>query len=294
MLPIVDTHQHLWDLSRFDLPWLAGAAALAKDHLPSDYARATDGLGIAKTVYMEVDVAPHQRAAEADYVIDLCQRDDNPMAGAVLAGTPADPGLEAYLRPYKDQPYIKGIRQVLHVPEARRGHCLEAAFVNGIRLLGQWNLSFDLCLRPAELGDAVSLAEQCPETRFVLDHCGNADPSIVNGAAPTADDPFAHSADQWKRDIDALGQRPNVVCKISGIIARAPEGWNWQTLAPTVDHCFDAFGPDRVIFGGDWPVCNLGASYAEWAAALRQIIAARPEEHQRALLSENAERFYNL
>ncbi|MDP7631625.1 MAG: amidohydrolase family protein, partial [Candidatus Latescibacteria bacterium] len=108
------------------------------------------------------------------------------------------------------------------------------------------------------------------------------------------DNPFSHTAAQWLRDMETLGSKQNVVCKVSGIVARAQEGWSAQTLAPTVDHCLDAFGPDRVVFGGDWPVCTLGASYAEWATALRQIIASRPDEEQVKLLHDNAVRIYCL
>ncbi len=85
-----------------------------------------------------------------------------------------------------------------------------------------------------------------------------------------------------------------VGCKISGIIAHAPEGWTADTLAPTVNHCLDSFGPERVVFGGDWPVCNFGASLGEWVAALRQIVSGRPEEDQAKLLAGNAERLYGL
>jgi predicted TIM-barrel fold metal-dependent hydrolase len=94
--------------------------------------------------------------------------------------------------------------------------------------------------------------------------------------------------------MQALANRPNVICKISGIIARVTPGWSAATLAPTVNHCLDVFGPDRVVFGGDWPVCTLGASYREWATALREIIAERSERDQRKLLHDNAEQFYQL
>ena len=92
----------------------------------------------------------------------------------------------------------------------------------------------------------------------------------------------------------ALGEREHVVCKISGIIARAPEGWSADSLAPTVNHCLDSFGPDRVVFGGDWPVCTLGAPLSKWIASLRRIIKDRPESLQRKLLHDNAERIYRL
>jgi L-fuconolactonase len=91
-----------------------------------------------------------------------------------------------------------------------------------------------------------------------------------------------------------LGELENVYCKISGIVARAEAGWNTDTLAPTVNACLDAFGVDRVVFGGDWPVCTLGSSLAQWIAALKEIVANRPEEIQEKLFSLNAERLYQL
>jgi L-fuconolactonase len=94
--------------------------------------------------------------------------------------------------------------------------------------------------------------------------------------------------------MDQLAARPNVICKISGIIARVPQPWSAEDLAPIVNHCLDAFGLERVIFGSDWPVCLTGAPLREWVAALRQIIAARPADQQRKLLHDNAVRFYGL
>lgn len=297
MLSIVDTHQHLWDMAQFSLPWLAldGVEPLRKNHLMSDYLAAAEGANVAKTVYMEVDVIPEQRVEEAEFVIGLCESDDSPMAGAVLSGNPGDVGFREYMGRFKDNSFIKGIRMVLHVPEAERGHCLQEGFIRDMQFLGEIGESFDLCLRPGELGDAVDLVDQCPDTLFIVDHCGNADPQIVNGAAEhDPENSFSHTKEQWQRDIAALGERENVVCKISGIIARAPEGWNADALAPTVNHCLDGFGPDRVVFGGDWPVCNLGASLGEWAKALREIVSGRSEEEQEKLLAGNAERLYGL
>ncbi|MEZ4860921.1 MAG: amidohydrolase family protein [Caldilineaceae bacterium] len=298
MLPIVDTHQHLWDLSKFTLPWVNGAPTINRSYLQSDYAAATAGLNVVKSVYMEVDVAPEQQIAEAEYIIDQCQRDDTPTVGAVISGRPVAADFAAYITRFKGSPYIKGVRQVLHVPETPAGYCLQPSFVQGIQLLGELGMSFDLCMRPSELGDGVKLVDQCPNTRFVVDHCGNADPNVIAAADDLPRDPadpFGHTRRQWQDDMQALANRPNVICKISGIVARATPGqWNTQTLAPTVNHCLDVFGPDRVVFGGDWPVCTLVASYQEWATALREIISVRSESAQRKLLSENAEQFYRL
>ena len=297
MLAIVDTHQHLWNIEQFNLPWLdsEGVEMLRKNHLMSDYLKTSADANVSKTVYMEVDVAATDRVAEANYVTELCQQDDNPMAGAVIGGQPGQGGFRTYISSFKDNHYIKGVRQVLHVPDTVKGHCLGQDFVNDIQFLGDVDLCFDLCLRPGELADAIELVDRCPNTRFILDHCGNADPNIINGAsAYEPENPTSHSKEQWERDIATLGAREHVVCKISGIVARVTEGWQADTLAPTVNHCLDSFGPDRVIFGGDWPVCTLGAPFGAWAKALREIISHRPEEEQRQLLAENAERIYNL
>lgn len=295
MIPVVDTHQHLWDLKKFSLPWLEGVDALNNNYRMEDYQRETAESGVAKTVYMEVDVAPEQRVLEAQFVSELCASDDNPMAGAVIAGSPGSENFVHYIDQFQDNEYIKGIRQVLHVPEAERRACLQPRFVEGIQYLGELGKSFDLCLRPSELGDAVALVEQCPETLFILDHCGNADPQIVNGSAQREkDNPFSHAREQWLEDIEALGENDNVVCKLSGIVARAPADWTPATLAPTIDHCIESFGVDGVIFGGDWPVCTLATSLGQWIAALRQIVAGRSADDQQKILHDNAVRLYGL
>jgi L-fuconolactonase len=279
MIPILDPHQHLWDLDSFRLPWLEGGGPLAKNFLMEDYQQEAQGLHVVKTIYMEVDVAPSQHAAEAEYVITLCQQDDNPMVGAVIGGRPASDDFPAYVRRFQDSPYIKGVRQVLH-GETERGYCLRPEFVRGIRLLGEAGLCFDLCLRSDELADAVRLIDRCPETRFVLDHCGNASVQEKDRSP-------------WERAIAEVAQRENVVCKISGIVASAAPGeWTPEDLAPIIRHCAEVFGRDRVMFASDWPVCTLAASYRQWVEALHVIVQDWSEVDQRRLFHDNAERFY--
>ena len=300
MLPIIDTHQHQWDIDQFEPPWLEGAGALGKSHTMDDYMAATDGLGVVKSVYMEVDAAPHDRLREAEFVTAMCARDDNPMSAAVVAAEPGSEGFEAHVRSLADMPAIKGIRRVLHVPGLETGHCLGDRFVQDVQLLGELGLSFDICLRPGELADGVELADRCPGTRFIVDHCGNAHPGIIAGAlTPTAaqidQSPDAlHSRDQWMRDMEAFGQRENVIGKISGIVARVSDPWSAADLAPTVNHCLDVFDPERVVVASDWPVCTLGAPLAAWFTALRDIISTRSEGDQRRLLHDNAVRLYGL
>ncbi len=282
MIPIIDTHQHLWDLTKFKLPWLSGEPALDKSYLQSDYLKATEGLGVEKSVYMEVDVAEDQQVAEAEYILGVCASGKGPTAAAVISGRPASDGFAAYLDRFKGNRYLKGVRQVLHVPSLPRGYCLEPKFVRGIRLLGERGLSFDLCMRNTELRDAAKLIDLCPETRFILDHCGNGD---VRSKDRT----------QWKLDIDEVSRRERVVCKVSGILASAKGGaWSAEDLAPIVNHVLDSFGPDRVMFGGDWPVCTLAATYRQWVEALRLIVASRGDAERRKLWHDNAAHYYGL
>lgn len=284
-LAIIDTHQHLWDLSRFRIPWLAGGGELGRDHLPEDYAREADGLNITRTIYMEVDVDPVQHLEEAAYVAGLCADPNEPMIAAVVGGRPAEPGFAAYVDDVigRGGGSIKGVRQVLH-GGTPPGFCLTDDFVRGMEILGARDLSFDLCLRPGELADGAELARRCPHTRFILDHCGN---GPVKGGADLSD---------WKRGIEAVAARPNVVaCKISGIVAGAEKGaWTPDDLAPVVSFCAQAFGRDRVMFGGDWPVCTLAATLREWVEALQIIVADWPEAERRALLTGNAMLVYGL
>ena len=133
--------------------------------------------------------------------------------------------------------------------------------MQGIKELGKRGLLFDICIRPAEIQDAVELCSQNPTIIFILDHCGNADPYVVNGQrrenTSTTDSTFAHTRENWQGGIRQLGRLGNVYCKISGIISRAEKGWNAETLAPTVNTCLDAFGEDRVVFGGDLSLIHI-------------------------------------
>lgn len=290
---IIDTHQHLWDLTKQKLPWLSGVpAVLNQSYRTEEYRAATEGLNI-RAVYMEVDVAPEQHVAEAELVLDLARSGKNPTIAAVIGGRVASPGFADYVKQFKGNPLVKGVRQVLHVPEAPSGYCLQENFVRSVRLLGEQGMSFALCMRPTDLTDGAKLVAQCPGTRFVLDHCGN--PDLKCFRAPRAGEEKAkHTADEWKRSIEAFAKQSNVIGKISGIVASLPKGGDASDLAPAVNHCLDAFGPDRVVFGGDWPVCLLGAPLKRWVEFLSQIIASRPAAEQKKLWSANALNHYSL
>lgn len=291
---IIDTHQHLWDRRRLNLPWLAGAPKiLRRDFLDQDYQQAFAGLNV-KAIYMEVDVAPEDHRREADAILAKCRARNTATIAATIGGRPADAGFREYLRKYTSTGCIKGLRQVLHGATTPEGYCLTPEFVRGVRTLGKLGLNFELTMRPDELRDGARLIRQCPDTRFVLDHCGNGDPKAFSPRLAKGQKPSC-SADEWRRGIDSIAALPGVMCKISGIAAFVPPGkWAPEDLAPVVNHCLDAFGPDRVFFGGDWPVCLLGSSARQWVEALKMIVASRLARDQRKLWSGNAIDFYRL
>jgi len=286
----VDTHQHLWNLSQFQLPWLKAGGELTRDFTMADYEKATEGLGIAKAIYMEVAVAPEQKLAEAKHILKVCEDHSNPTCAAVIGGSVLENSFENYILQFEGNPYIKGIRHGLDNPRQLEDDRL----IKNLRLLGRLNMSFDLLVPPILIGQAAKIVEQCSDTKFILDHCGNADPLAFERKLDWGREP-QHDADQWKRDIDILAKQTNVICKISGIIARVPKGNAIaEVLSPIVTHCLDTFGPDRVVFGSDWPVCTRGAPLHVWTKLLCEIVRKRSSEDRRKLFWSNAHRFYGL
>ena len=286
-LPIVDTHQHLWDLTKFKLPWLKGDAVqkINRSYLMSDYLKLIGSHKVVQTVYMEVNVDSTQHAAEAEYVLDLCRRDGNPMVGAIIGGLPQSAEFAKYMQPYAENRRINGVRTVLHDPDRPQGMCLEQTFVDNVKRLGDMDKSFDLCMRPGEILDGAKLADLCPKTRLIVDHCGN--------MPVQSDDKKLRAA--WMSGMKAAAARPNTFCKISGIIVTAkPDAWKPTDLADNIWFCLETFGIDRCFFGGDWPVCTLTAPLADWISALKEIVKDKPLDWQTKLFHDNAVRVYKL
>jgi L-fuconolactonase len=285
MLPVIDTHQHLWDPAKIKLSWLKKGSPLDAKFGPEEYAAATKDLNVVKSVYMEVDVVADDRQKEADYVVGLCKDAKTTMVAAVLGGDPADRNFGTYVAQFKDSKYVKGFRRVLHVDATPAGHMLTDGFVKGVQLLSDLGMIFDLCVRPADLPDVAKLLDKCPDNRFILDHCGNPQAKFT-----------ADQLKQWKADTAEVAKRKNVMVKVSGFVANGYEKGKWKAddLAPVVNHIVDTFEPKRCLFGGDWPVCTSAGSYSDWLTALREIISNRPEADQKRILHDNAARLYGI
>ena len=286
-LAICDTHQHLWDLTKFKLPWLKGDAVqkINRSFLMSDYLKLIGTHKVVKTVYMEVNVDASQQTAEAEYVLGLCGQKDNPMCGAIIGGSPQSAEFAKYMEPFATNNRINGVRTVLHDPDRPKGMCLEKTFVENIKRLGDMGKSYDLCMRPDEIGDGAKLGELCPKTTLVVDHCGN---MPVN-----SDDKALREA--WMKGMKEAAARPNTYCKISGIIVTAKaDAWKASDLEPNISYCLETFGIDRCFFGGDWPVCTLTAPLDQWISALKEIVIKKPLDWQKKLFHDNAVRVYKV
>jgi predicted TIM-barrel fold metal-dependent hydrolase len=287
---IIDSHVHVWDLDQFHLPWLGhNPSLLNRNYSVADYVEAAKGLNITGAVYVEVNVEPGQEEREARYAIDLCVATAGPFVAGVVGGDPRDTKFPAYLDQFKDSRAIRGVR--FHYPA---GASADPAFIRGLRELGNRGLSFDLQVGSAGLLDAAKAVQLCKDTQFVLNHCGGGEPSIFR--ATSAHDPASRrSRKEWQDGITALARQPNVACKISGVADLAlPDEATAQDIAPVVTFCLDQFGPDRVLFGGNWPVCLKGTTLKHWVESLRHVVSRRSEEDRRKLFRANAERVYRL
>lgn len=288
-LPIIDTHQHLWDLDMLHLTWVK--PPLDRNYLMDDYLEAVEGENVVKAIYMEVGAPAHERKKEAEWALELCKDPGNPTVAAVIAKDPKDPDFATYMGSFEGNPYLKGIRHFF----SSTAEITESRVVENIRLLGDMGFSFDLGLPPRWLAAGSRLIDECPGTPFVLNHCGAADPVAFFPEGRERPREPEHDRDRWIRDIEQMALRPNVICKISGIAAHVPDyPLTAEDLAPIINHCLDRFGPDRVVFAGDWPVVLRNMPLARWILTLKTVVANRPVEERMKLFHDNAVLFYGL
>lgn len=289
-IPVIDTHQHLWDPTQLNIPWLDSNKELNQRFLMADYlkmtASPTSDYRIEKTIYMEADVAEEEVSKEVDWAIKICTDPLTPLSGVIASARPGTDSFLAQLEESGDSPHIVGFRQVLHTDQMPAGYCLQAGFLADLDKLSSHCLPFDICIRSTELHDAFRLIHYCPQTQFVLDHCGNVDLRFSS-------DEFQ----QWKKEIHQIASLPNVVCKVSGFIWTIQDRhWTYEKeIQPVLEEVFTAFGEDRLLFGGDWPVCTLSRlTFPDWMAALQRFAETKGSTFCQKLFSENAETIYGV
>ena len=276
---LFDTHVHLINRQRLSYPWLANVPALNNDATYADYARSCRQLGITQSLHMEVDVAEEDMENESSYVKELIDSPGSLLVGATAACRPESDDFPAYLDRQKARPWIKGFRRVLHVVDDELSRT--PRFRKHVGLLSNTHYVFDIVARADQLPIMVELIDACPDVQFVLDHCG----------VPNVKDA---QLDPWRVSMSDIAKRPNVVGKISGVIAYG-NGLDWRLddIRPFIEHTYEVFGPERVVWGSDSPVCTLGGSLAAWVAATRQLFAEVSQQERNAFYYANAKRIWN-
>ena len=279
--PIVDCHVHFLDPAVQSYPWLEAVPLINRTFGPSDYQAACGSVTVEQFVFVEADAVPEQRFAEAEFVTRLPIK--GPKLGGIVASALVEHGAavrEEIERLLAIGP-LRGIRrQIQNRPE--QGWCLQPGFVEGVRVLADFGLPFDICIKSHQLGDATELVRRCPDVTFVLNHLGK--PGIAAG-----------SREPWWQEIQAMARLPNVVCKIAGVTTEADHAaWTIAQIRPYIDHTLDCFGLDRCLFASDWPVMNLSHSFAGWIATLDEILDGASASELRGFYRDNAIRVYRL
>jgi L-fuconolactonase len=260
---------------------LDGNALLDQPYGLGEFDASSERLDVHGLVFIQAEVAESYGLLEAQWVADLAAQDRRIRAIVPYAplefGDRARAFLEALLAV---SPLVKGVRRLLQGLPIE--FCLQPAFVRGVQLLPEYDLSFDLCIRHQHLENTVRLVQQCPDTRFILDHI--AKPDIAAGLL-----------DPWRQQLRQLAACPNVSCKISGVVTEADQQrWTVQDIAPYVLHTLEVFGEDRVAFGSDWPVVLQASPYRRWVETLDTLTADLPRDIRRKLWADNAAHFYRL
>jgi L-fuconolactonase len=279
--PIIDAHIHLLDQKRFGYGWADGAPALKRDWTPDDLAARAKPYEIQGFVFVEVDVDVPQYLDEAEWVDGLAKHD--PRVLGAVASLPLERGasLEPEIARLAKLPATRGVRRLIQ-NQTDPEFVLKPDFLAALRLLPKYGLSFDICIYHPQFPNTLEMVRRCPEVAFVLDHIGK--PGIKAGLL-----------DPWRRHIGDLAALPNVVCKLSGVTTEADhQSWTREQLRPYIDHVIASFGPDRILYGGDWPVSELAGSYPQWLETLDWATEGFSATDKRKLFHDNAIKTYRL
>lgn len=281
---VYDTHLHLFYPDTFTYPWCMGLPALSRAFHYEDYVAdlraAQSDVTVTHAVFMEADVPETQQEDEAFFFCQKTGEDELPLTTVIASCRPESNIFAAQIEKLAANKRIRGVRRILHTSDDSLSQ--SSRFINNVNLLASLDLTFDLCLRADQLDLGMTLADNCPTVQFILDHCGIP-------AVGTQD------LDPWRGKLRSLAERPNVACKISGIAAYANVSLPLvPQLRPFVEHSISVFGWDRVMWGSDWPVCNLTFGLSEWLAATSELFANVSECERENLGMKNARRLYRI
>ncbi len=294
--PIIDAHHHLWDLSAGRYPWLTGDSAvgalgdiayLQRDYLPADYAADIAGQGVVASVHVEALWDRGRPAVEETAWLMALPRPAGMAARCVAAAPMADPALPKLLEAQAAFPMVAGIRETIrwHPDPAKRwtaaGIVDDPAWRAGVARLAQYGWLLELLMNPHQAIEVAGLARAMPSQRFVVNHCC------------TPNDRDAEGMARWRRGLAALGAEPNVSIKLSNYAAYAPDR-RFESDRDTLRTCIDALGPDRCMFGSDYPVARRTMTYPALVQRFRAVVAEYSPAEQRRLFHDTAAAAYGM
>ena len=271
---VVDAHVHLWDPRWLRYTWLDGTEL---DRLiDASTLRAAAGT-VSDFVVVQADCADAQGLAEVGWLVEQSAQLPGLRGIVAYATLEQGAGVRYHLGALRSMPSVVGVRRLIQ--DQRPGFAVADHFLDGVAALADFELTFDISVRSSQLDDVIELVRRTPDVQFVLDHVGK--PRI--GADPS----------RWRLQIAELAARRNIVCKLSGLMTEIVSGpTGVEAVEPYLAHALAEFGPDRCLFGSDWPVMTLAASYSDWLDLVVSLVPG--EDDRRAVLAGTAERVYEL
>ena len=271
----IDSHQHFWHYNLAEHVWMNDTMSdLKRDFLPPDLKPLMNQTEIEGTIAVQA----RQNLQETEWLLELSDANDF-IKGVVGWVDLKSPNLKKQLNTYSQHSKFKGVRHVIHdEPDDR--FILDSDFLRGLSALHEFDLTYDLLLYPKHLPFAIEAVNQFPEQKFVLDHI----------AKPLIKD---KTISPWDEEIRELAEFKNVFCKVSGMVTEATwKQWERADFTPYLDIVFNSFGPDRLMFGSDWPVSTLSATYDQVHSIVQEYIQQYPTEIHEKVLGINAASFY--
>ncbi len=276
---MIDSHHHFWKYTSDAYPWISeDMGALRHDFHVPELEDVLEFTGVDQVI----SVQARQSDRENHFLLDQARKSDDLVAGIVGWAPLASPDLRIFLDQYINESLFKGVREIIQgTPDDQ--FLDNADFDEGVRELTHRDLTFDLLISHDQLPSAIAFADRHPNQRIVLDHCGK--PPISASEFPSA----------WARNIRELARRPHVYCKLSGLTTEVKDpSWDSQMLQPYFNTILKAFGPERLMYGSDWPVCLLNTTYPVWLNAVDDLILALSDDEKKAIHQDTAIRFYQL
>ncbi len=289
--PIIDAHFHLWQYDPARYPWLApaepdnGLSPLRRDHLPADYTDLARPGGIVASIHVEANWNANDPVAETEWLCGMNRKEN--VANRLIAHAPlAEPRAQAILERQAGFDRVAGIRDIMlwHPKPARsrisdRNLMENPVWLRNFATLSRLDLSFEMLISPWQTDEAFRLAAKFPDTPIIIGHCG----------APIDRD--TEGMQRWRAGLRRLAAAPNTSLKISDPVAYDND-WNIDSLRTVVLECIDAFGPDRVMFGSDYPVANLHIGFLQWIDTFKTITRDFSETEKSMIFAGTAQRIY--